>query len=267
MKNIRASAEIIKVWVHATRQTHVINRHMLRGLSADLKLDEDVDDSIELSDSEKETILQNIMDYLRCVDERERNTHIQCDTYRHSTEEIMTSAYTHEMADEQSIETNKQSKLNIKVQIVDPLPSNANEMFYESLKRWMERHGIELIKLHTTALSDVLSGSNYIIVICNNMSRLLANVSNTLANIHGANCRRIFLIVLHCQKEAYLPCVSSKSELLKSGDFKNLPEAVDFAFNTDDRLNGIYDCEMNKRAFGTLEQFIKNAYLVAGVIM
>jgi hypothetical protein len=69
------------------------------------------------------------------------------------------------------------------VQALDPLPSGATNSFIATLQAELEQRRIKLNLTDVKSFNDDETGSNLVMVICNNHSRLLANVANAFRDI------------------------------------------------------------------------------------
>lgn len=155
----------------------------------------------------------------------------------------------------------KTTKTLVNVQVLDPLPSGATTSFIDALKEELNLRGIRAIMTDLQAFNSDDTGSNLVIVICNNHSRLQGNLANTIQQIKKQRLKRILMVVLHCKKRSYLPTFPSKSELKQSTGIEDISEIVDMAFHKDECKNGIYDCEMNKYTIELIEQLAKDGNL------
>ncbi|KAL3883667.1 hypothetical protein ACJMK2_029907 [Sinanodonta woodiana] len=113
------------------------------------------------------------------------------------------------------------------------------------------QHGL---KLQMQICQNISSIQSYIplIVICLSSSRLGVDVSAAIAGLPiGPNTA---VLIFHHKKPHALPTEPSNA-VLKEDEFKNIGIIIDVAFFED---TGLYDCDMNTRAYKSLITFIKS---------
>lgn len=140
----------------------------------------------------------------------------------------------------------------LEIVVADPQPSGATVKFLKSFSLWLEGRRIKLDQVSPKDLEE-MQGKTPVLLVCNNHSRLAADIKNTTMDIKRELFRHMVLVILHVKKEKHLPNVSAKEQLTETNDFQDFQDIIDVAFDKDSEPeHGMYNCEMNKRALNTI---------------
>ncbi|XP_053391094.1 uncharacterized protein LOC128553921 [Mercenaria mercenaria] len=149
------------------------------------------------------------------------------------------------------VSDNRRHRSLTEVEIFDPNPSEATELFLAAFRQMLHKEGIILKQI--TKFSD---GKTPVILICNVATRLEANIDTALSSVRRTAYSRIVLIVLHVKPRHALQEGSKEQQSLQEGKYHGLRGVVDIAFTKE---NGFYECPMNDVAVKKIRRLFAEA--------
>ncbi|XP_053386596.1 uncharacterized protein LOC128550805 [Mercenaria mercenaria] len=150
------------------------------------------------------------------------------------------------------VNDNKRLRSAIEVEVYDPTPSEATELFLTAFKQMLRKEGINIKQI--TKVND---GKAPVILICNVATRLEADIDRALSSVRKTDYNRIVLIALHVKPKHALPQEGSKEQLsLQEEKYHDLRGVVDIAFTSE---NNFYDCDMNDVAVSEIRRLYEEA--------